>query len=498
MVPRNSKKLRYGLSKSKITAFEQCSKRLWLQKHKPDAAEVDEGTEARFAAGNAVGEIACQLCIGGVMIEAKPDLKAALDTTQKLLNNGHDGPMFEATFDHDGVMVRADIMEPTRKGAWNVAEVKSSTRVKDYHLGDMATQIWVLRGFGLSVASASIRHINNKFELQEADDYEGLLIDTSVDEQIEEIIAARSDVVAEARKILAGDEPAVTMGDQCNDPFTCEFQSYCYENSDAEAIDWPISLLPRTGKKMAAAYGEREIFDLTDVPEGELTHKHHEKIRTATVDDEPFHDTAAIIADTDDWEFPLVHLDFESCNMAIPRWIETKPYQQIPFQFSAHIQPKQGKVEHIEFLDLSGDDPRRDCAEALSKLPEQGSVVAWYAPFERSRLQELAAQFPEFAKQLDSLVERLVDLKVVAENHYYHRDQRGSWSLKNVLPTLAKELDYSTLEVKAGGEAVEAYEEAIAPETSPERKEAIEQALKAYCARDTYAMVVLLRKLRGE
>ena len=431
-------------------------------------------------------------------MEAEPDLQAALNETQRLLDSDHDGPIFEGTFDHDGVLIRADVMEPDGAGGWHIAEVKSSTGVKDYHLGDMATQLWVLRNAGVEVSSAAIRHINNKFELQEVGNYNGLLTDTQMGDEIDVISGQRDNEVHNARETLGGNEPEIEMGDQCKSPFECEFQNHCFQQSGATSVEWPVSLLPRTGKRLSAEYEARGILELADVPDGELKHKNHEKIRLATINDEPFHDFESIVAETDEWEFPLIHLDFETSNMAIPRWIGTRPYQQIPFQFSAHIQPQDGDIEHIEFLDLSGNDPRPGCAMALSKLPAEGSVVAWYAPFERSRLKELAAIFPEYADALTSLADRLVDLKVIAEKHYYHRDQRGSWSIKNVLPTLAKELDYGALEVKAGGEAVEAYEEAISEDTSEERRSAIADALKVYCGRDTWAMLVVLGKLRGE
>jgi hypothetical protein len=121
-----------GLSKSRLTAFEQCPKRLWLQVHRQDLAEMDDGAEARFAAGHEVGAIACDLVPGGHMVAAEPDLQAALEETSALLRGGHRGPLFEATFEHDGVLVRVDILEPDGEDAWSLAEVKSSTRMKDY------------------------------------------------------------------------------------------------------------------------------------------------------------------------------------------------------------------------------------------------------------------------------------------------------------------------------------------------------------------------------
>ena len=72
----------HGLSKSRITSFEQCPKKLWLSVHRRDLAEYDAGAEARFASGNAVGDIACAIHPSGVMVEAEPDLGAAVAGTE--------------------------------------------------------------------------------------------------------------------------------------------------------------------------------------------------------------------------------------------------------------------------------------------------------------------------------------------------------------------------------------------------------------------------------
>ena len=95
------------------------------------------------------------------------------------------------------------------------------------------------------------------------------------------------------------------------------------------------------------------------------------------------------------------------------------------------------------------------------------------------------------------MAESTVDLLPVTREHWYHRDQRGSWSIKSVLPTIAADLDYAGLEVKDGGMAQDSFLEAIDPATTPERRWALEEALKAYCQRDTWAMVLVARRLTG-
>jgi hypothetical protein len=155
-------------------------------------------------------------------------------------------------------------------------------------------------------------------------------------------------------------------------------------------------------------------------------------------------------------------------------------------------------MTHHEFLSCDGSDPRRACAEALVEhIPEGATIIAYNAAFERSVLRDLAKAFPDLAPRLEAMAEATVDLLPVARNHWYHRDQRGSWSIKAVLPTIASELDYGALEVKDGGDAQAAWFEAADPACDPLRREALEEALRAYCARDTWAMVAVARALAG-
>ena len=181
----------------------------------------------------------------------------------------------------------------------------------------------------------------------------------------------------------------------------------------------------------------------------------------------------------------------------MPRWVGTRPYEQIPFQFSAHVEYEDGHIEHVECLELSGNDPRPAIASALAQLPSDGAAIAWNAGFERGCFRSLANAVPEHADALRSLEVRTVDLLPVARNHYYHPNQRGSWSIKKVLPTIAPELDYSTLDVQDGGNAQAAYLEAIEAAKDAPRVREIDTALKAYCGRDTSAMLVIYRRFLG-
>lgn len=485
---------RHGLSKSRITLFEQCPRRLWLSVHRPELAEVSANTRAAFAHGHQIGALACELLPHGIMVDDANGLGAALDQTATLLATGVDRPLFEATFVHEGVLIRADLMLPTGNG-WHIAEVKNTTGVKDYHRGDLATQLWVMRGAGVKVTSASIRHIDRSFVLTRAGDYAGLFADTFIAAEIEPLIAGRGEVVAAARELLLGEEPVREVGAHCDTPFACSFKSWCGRDLPP-GPEWPVSLLPDSaGKKVAAKLLASGVADLMSAPPDAMTSPKLARVHAATLSGVAHHDAAAIAAETAGWAYPRTFLDFETIQFAIPRWVGTRPFEQVTFQYSAHIEQAEGSVSRRAFLSIDGSDPRRACAEHLVGLPAEGAVIAWNASFERSCLVGLAALFPDLAPALTSLASRLVDLLPVTRRHYYHRDMRGSWSLKAVLPTLGVP-GYDDLgEVRTGTDAQAGYLEAIDPATSDERREALRVALLAYCERDTEAMLVILHRL---
>lgn len=485
-----------GLSKSRITLFEQCPKRLWLSVHNPGVAVESAGTRAAFADGHRVGDLACALNPDGVMISAEDGLASAVEQTDSLIRDGWNKPIFEATFAHEGVLVRVDLMLP-RSAGWHVAEVKNTTGVKDYHLGDLATQLWVMQGAGIRIASAAIRHLDRTFTLTREGEFDGLFIDTHVHDHVATIVGERPAVVAAASHTLQGAEPKREVGPHCDAPFTCSFKAYCSRDLPPPP-QWPASLLPDAkGKQIARQWFEQGVDDLLQIPASAMPNAKLSRIHTATLTGVPFHDRKAIKAEVDQWDFPRTFLDFESIQFAIPRWLGTCPFSQVPFQFSAHIEQADGSISHEEFLSIDGSDPRRACAEALTALPKQGAVVAWFASFERSCLIGLAEQFADLAPELLSLANRLVDPLPLVRQYYYHRDMRGSWSLKSVLPTVDPDGYSKLIGVKSGTDAQAGYMEALEPATSPERHIALRDEMLDYCRRDTEAMMIVLKNLAG-
>jgi hypothetical protein len=252
-----------------------------------------------------------------------------------------------------------------------------------------------------------------------------------------------------------------------------------------------VEILPY-GKAIASELRGDGYKDLREVPADRLSNPKHLKVHTATLSGNAILEQEAI-SQIQALPYPRYYLDFETIGFAVPIWAGTRPYMQLPFQWSCHIEQTDGSMAHKEFLDLSGNDPREMFAKTLIEaVSKDGPVIVYNAGFEGARIKELATAFPHLASGLLAIPERFFDLLPLARNYYYHPDMKGSWSIKDVLPTIAPELDYANLEVSDGAMAQEAYKEAIHSQTTPERKEVVRRAMLKYCEQDTIAMVKIV------
>lgn len=185
----------------------------------------------------------------------------------------------------------------------------------------------------------------------------------------------------------------------------------------------------------------------------------------------------------------------------IPPFDGTKPYQQIPFQYSLHIEYADGTLEHKEYLGDGVNDPRRGLAEQLCKdIPVDACVTAYNKSFECSRIKELAAAFPDLGNHLMNIQDHIIDLLVPFQKGFcYYPAMGGGFSIKVVLPALFPDdpsLDYHNLEgiVHNGSEAMDIYPRMA--DMAPDEQAATRESLLRYCELDTFAMVKVLAKLR--
>ena len=491
-----------NLSKSKIIAYRQCPKRLWLEIHKPELRD-DSGSETVFAIGHQVGEVARRIydtAGSGRLIDVDEigwDAAYA-DTSIWLMETA--APLFEAAIRIEGAMALADVMlpEPGVEGLrWHMIEVKSSTGVNDYDRDELAVQTYIATTAGIDLASSSLAHLDNSFVYPGGSDYRGLL---KIVDLTDEVCAKAGEVaiwIAEAQKVAAHNtEPDIETGPQCSNPFDCPFRHHC--DRDKPAAEFPLSYLHRLGAMQREELETLGYEDLRNVPD-EMLSSVNRMIKKQSIAGEAWFDAAGAAADLKPHTGTAYFLDFETIGFGVPIWKGTSPYQQLPFQFSLHIVSGKSGLEHRDFLDLSGKDPSEDFARALiGNCGTTGPVFVYNAGFENGVMRGLAERFPHLSRDLLAIVDRVVDLLPIARNRYYHPDQHGSWSIKAVLPTVYHDLGYDSLDgVQHGQAAQAAFLEAMDTGITPERKAEIERQLFAYCKHDTFAMVRLWEFFSG-
>jgi predicted RecB family nuclease len=484
------------ISKSKFVAGCQCLKRLYLQVHSPElAAKPDAASEAIIQQGQDVGMLARQLFPGGVEVGTDGGLDRAIRATRELVANPEVPAIFEGVFEHDGVLVRVDVLHRRADGRWRLIEVKSSASKKEEHLDDVAIQYRVLSRCGLDVGSCSLAHVNRNYVFQ------GGMVDPwrffrirNVTRQVMRLQPKLTFQLRAAFTVLSmPKEPDIAPGKHCTSPVTCEFFDRCNLPRPNDHVGY----LPRLHASAAEELEEMDIQSIRDIPDDfELTDIQR-RAATCVQTGEPWF-SPELSAELDKLEYPLRFVDFETINPCVPRFAGMRPYDQLPFQFSVHSQKELGaEPEHYEFLATDATDPRREFISSLRDALGEGGSIVVYSSFESQRLSDLAVWLPEHAERIGAIQARLFDLLPVVREHTYHPAYAGSYSIKSVFPALVPDMTYDGMEVANGQDAGLAWESLVSGGLDCSERERIRTALLDYCEQDTLAMVRLLEILRA-
>ena len=486
------------LSKSQYVRGLKCLKALYLYRERKDLADaVTPDAQARFDQGTEVGILAQQLFPGGTLIKADyRDPDGALAETKAAVAAGA-GVLYEAAYQHDDVLIRADIMVNTGPGAWSLYEVKSSTEVEDTYLDDVAIQRHVLKGAGVKLDRAHVVILNKAYERRGALDLQALFLPVDVTADSEDRLAAVPRNLA-AMKAAAGAAaaPDAAIGARCWTPYDCDFTGHCW----AKVPDYSVwDLAGAQGKKKAELWNAG-IETVAEIPDDVKLNDYQKRQRFAAASGQTHVDVAAVRAFLATLTYPVHHLDFETFAAAIPPYDGTHPYQQLPFQASLHVQAfRRGPVVHHEYLADGTQDPRLGLAHfLLEHVGGTGAVVAYHKSFEGGILKALAAWYdkqPEKNYLLD-METRLWDLAEPFKKAMYAAPAfKGSWSIKAVLPALVPSMTYKGMEIANGADAMRAYARLMGNDVTPAERAKTMTDLLAYCGTDTMAMVRILEHL---
>ncbi len=438
--------------------YIECPVYLWLSKYRPNLLPEDTpDLMRRFATGREVDILSRKLFPGGVEIEGYnregwKNTKKAMATEAKIL--------FQPTATTDILTCRADILTKSAKGGkWDINEVKSATTVKPEYVYDLGFQKTCFENAGIKIGRASLIHINNKYIRHGDIEIEKLFLSEDITEKVEEKLSETKEEIEKALEILKREKfsgsPPIK---DCTNPKTCEYLNY-YLESISQKRELPIV---------------EEIIDAAGIKE-----------KLAEL------------------KYPLYFLDYETWNSAIPPFDGTRPYQNIPFQYSLLIKESPSSdMVHKEFLMRKFENPVPALLPQLKKdIGPKGSVLAWNSSFEGGCNEEMARMEPASADFLKSINERLFDPMLIFKfkNQLYVKNEFGkSASLKAVLPVLCPELSYDTLVIQGGSDASASWPILTGDTISEKEKALLAENMLKYCKRDTEAMVAILDRVHKD
>lgn len=493
----------FNFSKSKYCGLWQCPKIAWLRKYKPEEMTIDGSVITRMEKGNVVGDLAMGLFGDFVEVTAyngdKIDLSKMIENTKAEIEKGT--PVIcEASFDYNGLYCAVDILRKENDG-WAIYEVKSSTHEdKLVYAADVAYQKYVLENCGINVTGTYLVCLNNEYIFDGVLNIQELFKITDISESVFFESANIKTNLNVAELILKSeDEPPIDLSTACNNPYRCSFWKYCAKEIPTPSV---FDLYRMNFSKKIDYYKKGKIRYEDLINEAKITNdKQLRQMSFYLKEQGTYIDKAGIGTFLDTLSYPIYFLDFETVQPVIPEYIGTKPYAQIPFQYSLHyIEKEGGELKHKEFLAESGTDPRRALAERLCEdIPMNVCVTAYKKTFECDRLKELAYAFPDLAEHLLNIKDNIKDLlEPFQSGYYYNKAMGGSFSIKSVLPAIFPDdpaLDYHNLEqIHNGGEAMSIFPKI--KDMPKEEQESTRHNLLKYCELDTYAMVKVWEELR--
>lgn len=495
-----SEKHRKYLTKSTYLVGLSCKKQIWLSFNSPEELpEADRETQHRFDEGHMVGELAKALFQDGIDIAEKDPVENDKKSRELLKRRK---PLFEAGFIHKNgkCYARADILVPVPNNRWDLIEVKSSTGVKEEHRYDVSFQKYCYESAGVKISKCFVLHINNEYVKRGKINPEEFFVKREITSEVELLMANVPSYVDAIFDIIALKKcPEFGSGEKCHkDPNGIHNDDRLWrEHPGCDVLD-----LYRGGEKILELLDEG-IFQIKDIPEHYKLNEKQKIQQKAHSDRVPYINHDKISSFVRSLELPIHFLDFETYSTAIPLYDGLRPYQQIPFQFSLHIiDSKNGKLKHHSFIAEGSEDPRSMFIEQLDKvIGTKGSVVVYNKSFEQKILTNLGEYSPKYMKRAELTNARMVDLFVPFRNlDYYDYKQKGSMTLKSVLPVVTG-VTYENFEIAKGSEASLSYlfitHGSAGKKASAQEIKAVREDLEKYCGQDTEGLFLILNKFEA-
>ena len=487
-------KFAHTLKKATFLSGMYCERRMWWEIHDKGCEEmkIDLPTKLLFDQGAEVGELARRQFPGGVLIRRdKEHFLSSFALSRAAVNDPAVGVIYEAGFVARDTMIFADILLRGEKG-FTLIEVKQGTSVTEEHISDLGIQAVVMREAGVSVNRFELMHLNRECKFP---DLGNLFVREDVTKDVEAKIPEIDLALEHLLPVAKGTSlPQADLGARCTRPRECAFIARCWPAVDADHIRY----LYRLNKDKAVSFEKSGVSRIQDLPDelqlGAIPARQRRCLREGDI----LVEKRALLDALSGIIPPVVHIDFETVMFAIPRWNGCRPYDNIPVQMSAHVVDRAGSARHHSWIAKDTSDPRIGIGPAIVKACEGAeTVTAYNASFEKRCILSVAEMCPEIAPRLRQIAESIVDLLPIVRENLYHKEFRGSFSLKRVLPALVPGVSYDGLAIAEGESASAHLMMMLYRQNSlgAAERAKLEADLLAYCQRDTEAMIALTARL---
>ena len=489
------------ISKTDYALWRQCAKNAWLKLHRPDiyyAEELTEFEQSVIDAGIEVEGVSRGLFPDGILVTGSKT-EAQRKTADLLIANTR--TLFQPVFENGGLFTAIDVLQfDDETGGYAIHEVKSSTRIEEQHLYDLAFQVVLLRNNGRNVSRACLVHLNPNYTRQGDLDLANLFLSIDMTSRVDQIADSVAMEMEQARTyLLAETEPKGS----CSCIYKARSRhctTFSYSNPDVP--EYGIHDIARIGNspERLKELVDAGVLTLDQVPSTiKLNDVQKTQVRVYRTG-ETVLDKKAIAREFAELNFPLHFIDYETYAPALPQFDHFCPYDHIPMQYSMHIVGSPGEEPvHCDFLHFLRDDPTASFLHSLQQhIGSFGSIIVWNKSFESQVNDRIAHRLPEARNYLAEVNDRIYDLKdIFAKQYFVHRDLLGKVSIKQVLPVLAPELSYSSLAIQNGAAAALAWSQLLSGELSEKESADLGKKLRAYCTLDSFGMVAIWRALAG-
>ena len=486
------------ISKSEYMLYLKHPAWLWIKKHaKHLMPTIDDALQARFNDGHAFEPFAESLFPNLIRVGFN-SYSEYLEMPDKTLDAWKNDAevVSQGRYETGSITCISDIVRRDG-GAFILTEIKSSSSAKTEHALDLAFQKIVLEGAGYPIQKCEVAHVNSSYVRSRDINPKELISFTDITEEVDNLIEGTKVRIDKAIRVAEAPE----MPDPA--PELARLKSYDDWLGIRKKLSPPIPensiyLLPYTDAERSSKLTNEGITTTDKIKDFTVLKKSTQKYLSAKAEGVRSVEKEKLNTFLSEISYPVYYFDYEASQSLIPPWDGTRPYQQVPFQYSLHIlREPNGEIEHHEYLHKDASNPMPSLIEHLKEhVSNKGSILVWYESYEKSRNKEMAGLYPESADFLNNFNDRIIDLmKPFSQDMVRDEAFMGSSSIKKVLPALVPELTYDNLGIQEGEAAARRWKEVTLGDVSEAEREKVYSDLIEYCKLDTLAMVTIHKEL---